>query len=137
MSRATIINYYEPSLLTNAERKHQTVLVMKLFELWKLTYKQQAIALGLSANTESSIHNYKSGKHPLPQLRDIQDRIRLLLTIHKYLRRAYPYNKELAYLWITTPNLDFDHLSPFDIIFRDGYLGLVKIKNYLEINQLS
>ena len=137
MSRATATNHYVPLSLSISERRHQTEMVMKLFELWKLTYKQQAIALGLSPNTESSIHNYKFGKQHLPQLRDIQDRIRLLLMIHKYLRRAYPYNKELAYRWITTRNIDFNNFSPFEIISRDGYMGLVKINNYLEAHQLS
>lgn len=132
MPRKPAVIYYVPQTLSIAERWHQTQLVMKLFKLWKLTYKQQAIALGLSPNTESSIHNYKSGKQHLPQFRDIQDRIRLLLLIHKHLRRAYSFNKELAYRWIMTRNRDFKNCTPFEIISRDGFMGLVMINKYLE-----
>lgn len=132
-----IINHYEPASLTVAERKQQTQMVMKLFEHWKLTYKQQAIVLGLSPNTETSIHRYKNGKQYLPLFRDIQDRVQHLLAIHKYLRRAYPFNNELVYQWISTPNIDYNHQSPLDIICKEGYMGLVKIRQYLELNQLT
>lgn len=130
----TVYNY-QSSQPNELERKQQTELVMKLFELWKLTYKQQAILLGLSPNTETSIHRYKTGKQYLPLYRDIQDRLGHLLAIHKYLRRAYPYNDELAYAWILTSNADFENFSPFDIAYKDGYMGLMRIRNYLEANQ--
>lgn len=126
---------YDSVPLSKTERKQQTALIMKLFERWGITYKQQAIALGLSPNTETSIHNYKTGQHFLPQYRDIQDRISLLLAIHKYLRRVYPENRGLAYRWITTPNKDFDSKTPFEVVRDEGYLGLVKVHQYLAFHQ--
>lgn len=128
---------YNQTTLTETQRKQQTQLIMKLFELWRLSNKQQAIALGLSPNTATSIHRYKIGKQYLPLFRDIQDRIENLLIIHQLLRRIYQFNKELAYQWITTPNADFNYLSPLETIYNEGYLGLSKIRTYLEINQLS
>jgi hypothetical protein len=130
----TALNY-EPLSLSETERQQQTDMIMKLFDLWGLTYKQQAIALGLSPNTETSIYRYKNGKQYLPLFRDMQDRVGHLLAIHKYLRRAYPFNKELAYRWVTTPNADFSNQPPFDAISQDGYMGLIKVRNYLELNQ--
>lgn len=127
---------YLPAIaLSQTERQQQTQLIMKLFEHWKLTIKQQAILLGLSPNTETSIYNYKTLKQYLPTYRDTQDRIRHLLTIHKFLRRAYVFNTELAYSWMTTSNADFDHIRPLDVIAKEGFMGLVKIKTYLELNQ--
>lgn len=128
-------NYLPIVVLSQEERQQQTQLIMKLFEHWKLTIKQQAILLGLSPNTETSIYNYKTLKQCLPTYRDTQDRIKHLLVIHKYLRRAYPFNKELAYRWISTKNADFDRVSPFDVIAEEGFMGLVKIRMYLELNQ--
>lgn len=135
MSQANKLIDYEPILLSEKEQKQRTQMLMRLFEHWKLTYKQQALALGLSPHTQTSIYNYKMGKQALPLYRDIQDRVGHLFAIHKYLRRAYPFNKELAYLWVTKPNLDFNHQSPFEVICKEGYLGLVKVRNYLELNQ--
>lgn len=117
------------------QRKQQTQLIMKLFELWQLTDKEKAIALGLSPGTQTSIYKYKTGKQYLPSTRDTQDRIGHLLAIHKFLRRAYPFDKELAYQWIKTPNMDFNSRTPFDLISQNGYLGLIQIRYYLEMNE--
>lgn len=126
---------YEPPDMSELERRQQTELIMNLFAKWNLTYKQQAIVLGLSPKTDTGIHRYKTGKQFLPQYRDIQDRISYLLAIHKLLRRAYAFNIELAYQWILAPNEDFNNKCPYDIICAKGYLGLVEIKEYLELNQ--
>jgi hypothetical protein len=123
--------------LTEVERRQQTQLIMKLFEHWKLTFKQQAILLGTSPNTETSIYNYKNNKSYLSTSRDTQDRVSYLLAIHKYLRRAYPFNKELAYAWINTKNADFNYLSPLEVIANEGFMGLVRIKMYLELNTVD
>ncbi|OAI46006.1 hypothetical protein AYO45_01990 [Gammaproteobacteria bacterium SCGC AG-212-F23] len=123
------------SSLTEEERKQQTRIIVRLFEHWNLTYKQQAIMLGLSPNTLTSIYYYKHGKRCLPEYRDMQERVENLLVIHKYLRQAYPFNKELVYRWMTTPNADFNSITPFDIISKEGYMGLVRIRNYLELNK--
>lgn len=117
------------------ERKQQTRMIMTLFELWHLTDKEKATALGLSTGTQTSIHKYKTGQQNLPLITDVQDRIGHLLAIHKYLRRAYPFNKELAYQWIKTINTDFNNHKPFDLISQKGFLGLIQVRYYLEMNE--
>lgn len=109
-----------------------TRMVMRLFEHWKLTYEQQAVLLSLSANTHSTIARYKRSAASFSQDRDTQDRIGHLLAIHKYLRQLFPLNKELAYEWPTTPNHYFSGRSPVDVITAEGFLGLVKVRRYLE-----
>jgi hypothetical protein len=135
MSRATRLAHNDQPLLTQLERKQQTQMIMQLFKHWQLTAKQQAVALGLSPNTETSIYNYKNGNNFLPLYRDLQDRLGHYFAIHQYLRRAYPFNKELVYRWILTPNADFNLRTPFDVIQQEGYMGLVKIRSYLEFHQ--
>lgn len=124
-----------PQSTNETEREQQTRMIMTLFELWHLTDKEKAIALGLSPGTQTSIHKYKTGKQHLPLTRDAQDRIGHLLAIHKFLRRAYPFNKELAYQWIKTTNTDFNNSTPFDLISQKGYLGLIQVRYYLEMNE--
>jgi hypothetical protein len=135
MTTATKLLPYEPISLSEKERKQQTQMIMQLFMHWQLTAKQQAIALGLSPNTETSIYNYKNGTNALPLYRDLQDRVAHYFAIHQFLRRVYAANKVLAYRWISTPNADFNFQSPFAVIQREGYMGLVKIRSYLEIHQ--
>ena len=135
MSRSNLAINYEPYHLTDKNRADQTKMIMKLFGLWGLSNKEMALTLGLSPNTETSIHRYKNNKQYLPLYRDIQDRVGHLLAIHKYLRRVYGLHQELVYQWIKTPNADFNAQSPIQVICREGYLGLVKVRSYLEAHQ--
>lgn len=118
--------------LTDKERVSQTKMIMRLFGLWGISLAQQAICLGLSPHTRTSLHNYKSGKAYLPLHRDVQDRISIFLTIHSILRRLFPENNEIVYTWINRPNKHFDNYTPLEIICRDNYQGVIKVKNYLE-----
>jgi hypothetical protein len=123
--------YNEP-VLSEQERISQTKMMMRLFELWSLTPEQQAVCLGLSTKTRTNINKYKAGKALLPLYRDIQERIKILLTIHKYLRMLFPRNEEIVYRWITLPNRYFENFSPLDIIHQQGLIGLDAIQKYLE-----
>ena len=118
--------------LSQKERSVQTKMLMRLFELWKMTYKKQSILLGLSAKTDSTIHRYKTGKTCLPLARDIQDRAKHFFAIHRYLKQIYSINPSLAYRWMNTRNKDFHSLSPYDVIKQQGYSGVVAVRDYLE-----
>lgn len=108
-----------------------TQMLMRLFELWQLTNKEQANLLSLSPNTRTTLAGYRSGKTALPNNRDTIDRIKYLLSIHKNLRAIFPNNKELAYAWPKSPNKHFHNKSPIEVIIDDGFLGLVNVHNYL------
>ena len=109
-----------------------TPMVMRLFEHWGLTYEQQAALLSLSTSTRSTIARYKRGVAYLSQDRDTRDRAGHLLAIHKYLRTIFPLNQELVYKWPTKPNTYFGGKTPVDFMIDEGFLGLVKVRRYLE-----
>lgn len=121
-------------LLTEEQRQQQTQMIMQLFEHWQLTNAECAILLGLSPNTATSINNYNTGKSSLPKYRDIQDRVGHLFAIHRYLKQAYPFNEDLAYRWIKSPNADFQGFTPLQIINKEGFEGLLRVRYYLESN---
>lgn len=127
-------SYDDAISLTDKQRQQQTQMIMQLFKHWELTNAECAIVLGLSPNTATSIHNYNTGRSFVPTYRDIQDRIGHLFAIHRYLKHAYPHNEDLAYLWIKSPNKDFQGFTPLQIINKDGFEGLLKIRYYLESN---
>ncbi len=123
---------YNEIQLTDKERVSQTKMIMRLFDLWKISPAQQSICLGLSPRSRTTIAKYRSGKSYLPLYHDMQDRIANLLIIHSSLGKLFPENKELVYTWIHRPNKYFNDLTPLEIICRDSYKGLEKVKNYLE-----
>lgn len=129
---AHLSDFYDQPPLTEKERRAQTKLIMRLFELWNLSLAEQSICLGLSPHTRSNIGKYKTGTAYLPLFRDTQDRVRLLLAIHERLRILFPRNKDIAYRWIQTPNRTFENFTPLFVIGRDGLAGLIAVKNYLD-----
>ncbi len=106
-------------------------MVTKLFDLWKLNTQEQMIFLALTEGSRMSLTRYRKGD-PLADNRDLLDRVANLLSIHRSLRILFPQNRELAYKWMTTPNLAFDSRSPVELIRKEGFLGLLIVKRYLD-----
>ncbi len=111
-------------------RKSLSILMMRLFDLWGLTLKEQAQILGYSANSQSVIRRYRSGK-PLADKEELMDRVGILLGIQKSLRLLIPNDRDLAHSWISRPNKAFADQRPLDVML-EGYEGLLKVKSYLK-----
>ncbi len=109
-----------------------TKMVMQLFSHWKLTYEEQAILLGLSTSTHTSINRYKRGLSHIRLNQDTYDRIRFLLSIHKSLRTLFPMNRDLAYAWMKKPNAHFNYRTPLQVAIEQGFLGLASVHDYIE-----
>lgn len=125
---------YEHEEIPAGQARALTRMLMQLFEHWSLTYEEQAIMLGMSPNTRTTITRYKSGD-PIKFDRDTYDRVSLILSIHKLLRTLFPLNDEMVYAWIKTRNRHFNYKTPVEIISKDGIFGLAEVKQYLE-NQM-
>ncbi|WP_051687287.1 antitoxin Xre/MbcA/ParS toxin-binding domain-containing protein [Microbulbifer sp. HZ11] len=110
-------------------------MLLRLFENWNLSSDQQLIILGLTNAVVTNLS--KSLKRYLSEDRDKLDRARILLEIHKSLRRLFPQNREIAYQWIFRPNKAFDGLAPFDVIERNGMLGMYMVRDYLNKHSAS
>ena len=123
------IKYHE---LDDEKAARLTKMVMQLFEHWQLTYDEQAEILGLSSKTHSTINRYKKGTSSIRFDRDIYDRVRFLLSIHKALRTIFPLNTEMAYAWPKTSNQFFNGRTPIEVVSQEGFLGLASIHTYLE-----
>ena len=57
-------------------------------------------------------------------------RFDLLLEIHACLRTLYPYDRELAYSWVTTKNKAFKGRAPLDFMLNEPN-GLAQALDYL------
>ncbi len=109
-------------------------MVMRLFELWQVSTQDQMALLGLSEGSRTTLARYRRGE-PLADNRDLLDRVGNLLSIHRSLRILFPKNRDLVYGWPTTPNKAFEGKSAVDIIRRDGFLGLLTIRRYLDFQR--
>ena len=106
-------------------------LVISLFDRWKLPTADQAAMLGLSLHSRATLASYRKGR-PLADSRDLLDRAGHLLAIHRSLRILFPRNQELVYQWPVVPNQAFDGKAPVAVIRDEGFLGLLRVRRYLD-----
>ena len=110
-------------------------MLLTLFEYWHLDTPQRLSLLGLAPESHIDPSEYLCEGSWIAD-RDKLERARTLLGIHKSLRLLFPGNKDLAYQWISQPNVRFDGLTPVDVMERHGILGMHMVRAYLD-QQLS
>lgn len=108
-------------------------MVTQLLEHWKLSATEQSALLGLSTGSRSTLARYREGE-PLADSRDLLDRAGHLLGIHKSLRILFPYDRELAYGWMTQFNRRLG-ARPVDLIVERGFEGLLAVRRYLDFQR--
>jgi hypothetical protein len=124
----------EYDLHERASRVRLAKLVARLFDRWQLSAQDQAVLLGLSAESRSTIARYRRGE-PLADNADLLARVGHLLGIHKSLRIMFPHDSDLAYRWITTANQRFDGVAPIEVMKRYGFEGVLAVRRYLDFER--
>jgi hypothetical protein len=107
-------------------------MIICLFKHWKLDTGTQLNLLGLSETSRAMLAKYASGESPLPNSRDMLDRVGWLLAIHKALRLLYPRNQTLRYSWVNRRNEAFENRYPIEIMKMQGLIGIAKVTRYLD-----
>lgn len=118
-------------LNAQASRVALAKMIMKLFTLWNLNTNDQLELLGLSPKSRALLSRYRGGS-PLPEGRDVMDRVGLLLAVHKALGLLYPHNEGIRYSWVSIRNQHFDNLTPLEVMKEQGIVGLSKVSRCLD-----
>ena len=118
-------------LNSKAARVGMAKLITNLFALWKLKNADQLQLLGMSINSRSLLPGYRQGR-PLPDSRDVLDRVGHLLSIHKALGLLYPHNEELRYSWVKRRNKAFSNMTPLEVMRDQGIVGLARVARHLD-----
>jgi hypothetical protein len=120
-------------LHARSSREGLARMVVALLDHWDLAPNDQAVLLGLSPQSRSTIARYRRGE-PLADNADLLARAGHLLGIHKALRILFPHDRDLAYRWVSTPNRRFG-TSPLDLMKRHGYEGILAVRRYLDFER--
>ena len=120
-------------LHARASRERLAKMVVSLLEHWNLAPSDQAVLLGLSPLSRSTIARYRRGE-PLADSSDLLARAGHLLGIHKALRIIFPHDRDLAYRWVGAPNARFG-TTPLEIMKRHGYEGILAVRRYLDFER--
>lgn len=117
-----------------ASRERLARLIAALFDHWGISPADQALLLGLSAQSRSTVARYRRGE-PLADNADLLARAGHLLGIHKALRIIFPHDRDLAYGWVTTPNRRFGGIPPLEVMRRHGFEGVLAVRRYLDFER--
>lgn len=123
----------QTDLHSRASRERLARMVVELLDRWRLSAVDQAILLGLSGNSRSTVARYRRGE-PLADSPDLLARAGHLLGIHKALRILFPHDLDLAYRWVSAPNKRFG-TTPLEVMKRHGYEGLLAVRRYLDFER--
>jgi hypothetical protein len=123
----------QTDLHSRASRERLARMVVELLDRWRLSAVDQAILLGLSGNSRSTVARYRRGE-PLADSPDLLARAGHLLGIHKALRIIFPHDLDLAYRWVSAPNKRFG-ATPLEVMKRHGYEGLLAVRRYLDFER--
>jgi hypothetical protein len=115
-------------------RERLARMLMELFDHWGIPATDQAVLLGLSTQSRSTLARYRRGE-PLADNADLLARAGHLLGIHKALRILFPHDRDLAYGWISAPNRRFGGAAPLQIMKRHGYEGILAVRRYLDFER--
>jgi len=114
-------------------RGRLAAMVTQLLGHWQLPATEQAVLLGLSTGSRSTLARYRSGE-PLADNRDLLERAGHLLGIHKSLRMLFPHDLDLAHRWMTQPNRQLG-ARPVDLVIEHGFEGLLAVRRYLDFQR--
>ncbi|BEQ15653.1 MbcA/ParS/Xre antitoxin family protein [Desulfoferula mesophila] len=131
MPLAQIQEATRPDLASPQAREGMAKLVTNLFDRWGLDTAQQLQLLGMSPSSRAALGRYRQGR-PLPDSRDLRDRVGLLLAVHKALGLLYPHNPNLKYGWVKRRNQAFDNRTPLETMIEQGIAGLARVARYLD-----
>src|SRR5688500_3148745 len=120
-------------LHARASRERLARMVGSLLDHWKLSPVDQAVLLGLSAQSRSTSARYRRGA-PLADSAALLARAGHLLGIHKALRIIFPHDRSLVYRWVGAPNARFGD-TPLEIMKRHGYEGILAVRRYLDFER--
>lgn len=109
-------------------------MLVTLMDHWQLPPADQAVLLGLSPQSRSTVARYRRGE-PLADNADLLGRAGHLLGIHKALRILFPHDRDLGYRWVTTPNRRFGDSAPLEIMKRHGFEGVLAVRRYLDFER--
>jgi transcriptional regulator with XRE-family HTH domain len=123
----------EVDLHARTSRERLARMVVALLDQWDLAPNDQAVLLGLSTQSRSTIARYRRGE-PLADSADLLARAGHLLGIHKALRILFPHDRDLAFRWVSTPNRRFG-ASPLEVMKRHGYEGILAVRRYLDFER--
>ena len=69
---------------------------------------------------------------PLPDTREVNERVEHIIGIADALRTSYPHNPSMGLVWMKQKNKRFKRRAPVIVMVEDGLDGIVAVRSHLD-----
>lgn len=106
--------------------------IMSILDKWGLSASDQVRLLNLPDKTPTRMLRRYRDDTPLPNTREVNERVEHIIGIADALRTSYPHNPSMGLVWMKQKNKRFQRRAPVSVMVEDGLDGIVAIRSHLD-----
>ena len=106
--------------------------IMSILDKWGLCASDQVSLLNLPVKTPTRMLRRYRDDTPLPDTREVNERIEHIIGIADALRTSYPHNPSMGLVWMKQKNKRFQRRAPVSVMVEDGLDGIVAVRSHLD-----
>ena len=120
---------------TSVSQEDRTALargVMSILDKWGLSASDQVRLLNLPDKTPTRMIRRYRDDTPLPDTREVNERVEHIIGIADALRTSYPHNPSMGFVWMKQKNKRFQRRAPVSVMVEEGLDGIVAVRSHLD-----
>ena len=106
--------------------------VVALLDRWEVSQSNQLQLLGLDAEEDAVISQYRSGERALPATLEANERVHYLLGIKHWLNLLLDEKDPLKWSWVHRPHNRYYDQTPLQVMLDEDVAGMRKVWLLLE-----
>lgn len=118
--------------LTHEEKILLTKKVMTMLDDWGVSHENKILLLDLPPEIKTRNMRRFYIDRPLPENKQVIQRLEHLLGIADAIRTSYPRNGEMAAFWLNKKNQRFENKTPLDFMLQGGTQQVIAIRAHLD-----
>ena len=118
--------------LNQEERAALARGIMSILDKWGLSASDQVRLLNLPDKTPTRMLRRYRDDTPLPDTREVNERVEHIIGIADALRTSYPHNPSMGLVWMKQKNKRFKRRAPVIVMVEDGLDGIVAVRSHLD-----
>ena len=106
--------------------------IMSILVKWGLSAGDQVSLLNLPDKTPTRMLRRYRDDTPLPDTKEVNERVAHIIGIADALRTSYPHNPSMGLVWMKQKNKRFQRRAPVSVMVEDGLDGIVAVRSHLD-----
>ncbi|NNF96241.1 MAG: DUF2384 domain-containing protein [Halobacteria archaeon] len=106
--------------------------IMSILDKWGLSAGDQVRLLNLPDKTPTRMLRRYRDDTPLPDTKEVNERVEHIIGIADALRTSYPHNPSMGLVWMKQKNKRFARRPLVSVMVEDGLDGIVAVRSHLD-----